>query len=141
MIVLDTNVVSELIRPQRDENVVSWATSMSPQDMCVTAVTVAELLAGIAFLPTGRRREELASIVRSFLAGLGREPLAFDEAAAEEYAEIAAWQRRKGLSYGQLDNQISATCKAWSMPLATRNVPDFEGLGLHLINPWEPQKR
>jgi len=130
VIVLDTNVISELTRPAPMPRVMSWLDSL--------AVTAAELLYGVARLPTGRRKTELAAAVDGLLSDdfQGR-VLAFDEAAARRYADIVAARERIGRPIGAADAQIAAICQTIGAALATRNTLDFDGAGVELINPWK----
>ena len=105
--------------------------------MFVTAVTEAEVLTGIAILPEGRRKRTLADAAKRTFDGLmGGRVLPFDSAAARVYAEIAAARRAAGRPISQLDGQIGAIARSHSMAVATRNVRDFEDMGIDLINPW-----
>ncbi|AKU16713.1 type II toxin-antitoxin system VapC family toxin [Luteipulveratus mongoliensis] len=138
MIVLDANVVSEMVRDAPDPRVLEWLDGIRASQACVTAVVLAELSAGVAVLPAGTRRDQLQSSLHRVLAGLSGHVIPFDEASASEYADVFASRRRMGRPASVLDAQIAATCRAHRLPLATRNVKDFEGLGLGLINPWQP---
>ena len=103
----------------------------------VTAVTEAEVLTGIAFLPEGRRKRILVdSAERAFGALMRGRVLPFDSAAAQVYAEIAAARRAAGRPISQSDGQIAAIARARSMTIATRNVRDFEDMGIDIIDPW-----
>ncbi|WP_062385104.1 type II toxin-antitoxin system VapC family toxin [Demequina iriomotensis] len=138
MIVLDTNVISELFRRTPDPAVLSWLSALDG-DVAITAVTIAELLAGIARLPAGRGRTELGARVEAAL-----EPyrgtasvLPFDDAAAGRYAEILVSRERAGFPISMADAQIASICRAHDAACATRNVKDFAHAGVALINPWE----
>ncbi|WP_319451223.1 MULTISPECIES: type II toxin-antitoxin system VapC family toxin [unclassified Mycobacterium] len=138
MIVLDTNVVSELMRPAPDPDVTSWVDSLDVSDILLTAVTAAELLYGVARLPDGRRRRELRPKVEGLLAEDFRDRiLPFDALAATHYADIVAGRERSGLQISMADGQIAAISRAWNVGLATRNVSDFVDTGVELINPWD----
>lgn len=135
MIVLDTNVISELMRPAPDALVVSWVDARD--DLAVTATTVAELLYGAARLPTGERKTKLTAAIHELVdARLKDRLLAFDGDAASHYAQIAAARERAGRPVSMADAQIAAICRRSHAPLATRNVRDFEGAGITLVNPW-----
>lgn len=137
MIVLDTNVVSELIRPAPEPDVTSWVDSLDVSDILLTAVTAAELTYGVARLPDGRRRRELRAKVEGLLAEDFRDRiLPFDALAATHYADIVAARERSGLQISMADGQIAAICRNWNAGLATRNVSDFVDTGVELINPW-----
>lgn len=139
MIVLDTNVISEIFRPQPDTRVVAWLESLT-DEVAITAVTLAELLAGIRRLPEGRRKETLTSRVAAVLESYrdGRSVLAFDTEAAEHYADVLAAREAAGLPISTPDAQIAAICRAHGVQCATRNTKDFEHTGVALLNPWEP---
>jgi toxin FitB len=137
LIVVDTNVISELTRPKPAPEVLSWLDSLAVGDVATTAITAAELLYGVARLPEGRRKAELAAAVHELLSDdfHGR-VLSFDELAADRYAEIAARRERLGRAIGLADAQIAAICSAVDATLATRNIADFEETGIPLVNPW-----
>jgi predicted nucleic acid-binding protein len=138
MIVLDTNVISELMRPAPEPGVTRWVDSLDVSDILLTAVTAAELLYGVARLPDGRRRRELRAMVDGLLAEDFRDRiLPFDALAATHYADIVADRERSGLQISMADGQIAAICRNWNAGLATRNVSDFVDTGVELINPWD----
>lgn len=137
MIVLDTNVVSELFREAPDPGVVSWLEGLS-DDVAITSVTIAELLAGVRRMPEGRRRDVLEVAVRAAIEpyrGSGA-ILAFDESAAGEYAEVLVMRERAGRPIHTADAQIAAICRAHGAVCATRNVRDFDGTGAEVLDPW-----
>ena len=137
MFVLDTNVASELMRPRPTAAVAAWIAELDAQDMYLTAVSEAELLYGVAIMPTGKRRSALeAAMTRWLDRGFGKRILPFDSAAARVYAQIAAERRRTGRPIGEADCQIAAISRSRGAVLVTRNVRDFEGTGLHVIDPW-----
>jgi hypothetical protein len=137
MIVLDTNVVSEIFRLQPDARVVSWLESLS-DEVAITTITLAELLAGVRRLPAGRRRAGLEAAIDVALQPYrdSRSLLDFDDASAEAYAEIFVARERAGLPIGMADAQIAAICRANNAICATRNTKDFRDTGVELINPW-----
>jgi toxin FitB len=137
VILLDTNVVSELMRPAPAPEVENWLGAQPAAFLFISAVTEAELRFGVALLPAGARRERLAEAMEDMLAAdfAGR-ILPFDSAAASSYARIASDRRRAGRPIGQFDTQIAAIARARNAALATRNVGDFDGCGIRLINPW-----
>lgn len=137
MIVVDTNVVSEPLRPAPDDRVLAWLDEQAPETLYLTAITVAELLAGVAALPAGRRRTRLARVVTDDVLPMfeGR-VLAFDLAAAQAYATVHARSRAEGLPIGFADGAIASIALAHGMSIATRNVQDFRGSGVRLIDPW-----
>lgn len=137
MIILDTNVISELTRPNPNSDVIEWYSHLSPTDSRITAITEAELRYGIALLPPGRRRQLVLSRVETtlqrFRAGY---ILPFDSHAARSYADIAAVRRAAGKPIDIADGQIAAIVHSVGGELATRNIRDFEGCGINVINPW-----
>jgi len=138
VIILDTNVISELARTDPEPNVVTWLDSLPAAEVATTAITVAELLYGVARLPDGRRRAALAETIDALISEdfRGRvEP--FDRRAAERYATIVVGREKKGRPIGMADAQIAAICLVRSAPLATRNTGDFADTGIDLINPWD----
>lgn len=138
MILLDTNVVSETLRPLRSRNVSDWFASTRREELFVSSVTKAELLLGLAIMPAGRRKMELATVIWRFLAQeLRTEVLEFGSREAEHYAEIASERRTAGRPIGQSDAQIAAIARARGLSIATRNVRDFEGCGIVVVNPWD----
>jgi predicted nucleic acid-binding protein len=137
MIILDTNVVSELMRPVVAPAVVKWSSSHSADELHSSAVTLAEIHYGIELLPVGRRKDELlAGADRLFKVVLGGRVLPFDEQAARQFSPIAAGRRSHGRPISELDAQIAAIAYVHHAVLATRNTSDFEGCGVRLINPW-----
>jgi len=138
VIVLDTNVVSELMRKAAEPGVVSWVDRFPAEDVLITAVTAAELRYGVARLPEGRRKRQLYSKVEELLTEDFREQmLPFDAPAATHYAEIVATRERAGRPISMADAQIAAICRTWSAGLATRNVDDFADTGVDAVNPWD----
>jgi len=138
MFVLDTNVVSELMRGKPSAEVLNWLDRRPTRDLYVTAVTEAEIRAGIAFLPAGARRRGLADAAeRTFRSLFASRILPFDSAAAGAFAEIAAARRSAGRPLAQADIQIAAVARCRGMAVATRNVADFAGSGIEVIDPWK----
>ena len=140
MIVLDTNVVSELMRDSPQQAVRDWFRAQSASSLFVTTVTEAEILTGIALLPDGRRRRGLSAVAAHVFATLftGR-ILVFDSDAANIYAEIFAQRHAAGRPISRADCQIAAIARSHGAAVATRNVTDFEGTEVELINPWSNQ--
>ena len=137
MFVIDTNVASELMRSEPTAAVATWIAEHDAQDMYLTAVSEAELLYGVAILPAGKRRNAIeAAMTRWLNLGFRRRLLPFDSAAARAYAEIAAERRHAGRPIGEADCQIAAISRTRGAALVTRNVRDFEGRGLNMIDPW-----
>ncbi|MCC5897774.1 MAG: type II toxin-antitoxin system VapC family toxin [Phormidium sp. GEM2.Bin31] len=138
MIVLDTNVVSELMNPRGSPTVKSWANSQPRENLVTTTITQAEILYGIALLPEGRRKQKLQNAARAtFDQDFLNKILLFDLDSAEYFAHIAANRRSQGLPISQFDAQIAAICRAHGATIATRNVDDFINCRLEIINPWE----
>lgn len=138
MIVLDTNVISELARQEPDPGVLSWLDSFETADLATTAVTAAELRYGVTRLPDGRRKRELTAVIRGILTEDFRgRVLPFDERASACYADIVTGRERSGRPIGIADAQIAAVCRDLSATLATRNIADFEQTGIELVNPWQ----
>lgn len=138
MIVLDTNVLSELLAPSPSPNVLAWLAAQPSAAVFTTAVTEAEILYGLALLPDGRRRQALEAAVRPiFSDDLAGRVLAFDREAAASYAVIAARRRALGRPISQFDAQIAAIAVSRGASIATRNVADFAETGAPVINPWE----
>ncbi len=139
MIVLDTNVLSELMRRRPAARVVGWVDEQDASALAITAVTAAELLYGVARLADGARKTELAAavdaLVREDFAG---RVLPFDVGAATQYAELVAKRERQGRPISVSDGQIAGICRHHGVALATRNVRDFEAAGVALIDPWNP---
>lgn len=138
MIVLDTNVLSEPLKGLPDSGVLGWLES-APRDVAVTSVSVGELLTGVRRLPSGRRRDGLLSAIEHTLTAFAGRVLSYDEAGARAYAQMQETRRLAGVPLSVEDGMIAAICSTRAATLATRNVKDFEGLGLELINPWNAQ--
>jgi hypothetical protein len=137
MILLDTNVVSEVMKAVPDAAVVAGVDKAPRATLFVASVTEAELLYGVALLPPGRRREGLARAINLTFAQYFRgRILPFDSAAAAAFAEIAASRRKAGRPIGQSDAQIAAIVRAHGATLATRDKADFEGCGVTIVDPW-----
>jgi toxin FitB len=137
LIVVDTNVVSELTKKAPAPEVIGWLDSLAAAEVATTAITAAELLYGVARLPDGRRKTELSAAVRGLLSeDFGGRVLPFDGPAAGRYAEIVSRRERRGHRIGIADAQIAAICSALGATLATRNTEDFWEAGVQLINPW-----
>jgi toxin FitB len=137
MIVLDTNVLSELMRPAPDAGVVAWLAARDPLELATTTIAIAEIQRGIARLPDGRRRKSLEQRFSAFVeeAFPGR-LLAFDRDAAYACGEVSASRERKGLHADAVNMMIAAIVKTAGATLATRNTRDFEGCGIALADPW-----
>lgn len=137
MIVLDTNVVSELMRPDADTVVVDWVDRQNAGDLWLTAVTLAELLYGIGRLPDGRRKADLATRLEAMVEeDLDHRIAVFDATAASHYADIVVVREREGRPISAADAQIAAICRSHGALLATRNVDDFAATGIAMASPW-----
>ena len=137
MILLDTNVVSELMRPAPAPRVDEWITGQDAGTMALSVITPAEILYGIARLPDGRRRTDLAARFRLFLElGFGGAVHPVDPGTAEHYAAIRAARDAQGRPMTSFDALIAATARVHDMALATRNTGDFAGCGLDVADPW-----
>lgn len=138
MIVLDTNVLSELMRPLPEERVLAWVAGQPAKSLYTTSITQAEILHGVFLLPAGRRRSAFeAAANATFLEDFANRILSFGSDAASAYAHIAAQRRRDGRPISNFDVQIAAIARSTGAKIATRNVTDFEGCGVDLIDPWE----
>ncbi|MFC7532188.1 type II toxin-antitoxin system VapC family toxin [Actinoplanes sp. GCM10030250] len=140
MIVLDTNVVSELMRPEPAPAVLAWMQRSSGYGLYTTAVTIAEIRYGIARLPEGRRRQSLHQAADEIFAAFPRQVLPFDLASASAYADIVASREQQGNPISGFDAQIAAICRSQAASLATRNTRDFVDTGIGLLDPWQPAK-
>jgi toxin FitB len=136
MLILDTNILSEAMRPTPNDAFARWMQRESAGDHYATAVSEAELMQGIQQLPDGRRKNDLGLAARRILALIDGRILPFDRAAAVEFAEIVTSRRQLGRPIGILDAQIAAIARARSMAIATRDVADFADTGVTIINPW-----
>ena len=137
MIVLDTNVLSEAVRPTPQQRVLDWLAAQQAATLYTTTISEAELLYGIASLPGGRRRSALAETMRRMLSeDFAGRVLTFDRPAAREFAVIASVRRSKGRPISAFGAQIASIARAQGAAVATRNVSDLEGCGIDIIDPW-----
>lgn len=136
MIVVDTNVVSELMKAQPSELVKAWFLRQDSRELRITSITVAEVLYGIERLAPGKRQEELREAALDIFSGFAEQILSFDAVAAAHYSNIVTGRDRQGNPIGGFDAQIAAICLSHEARLATRNEKDFVDLGVNLINPW-----
>ena len=137
MIVLDTNVISEVLRPTPDTHVMAWLENRSNSQFFTTTISEAEIRYGVARLEDGRRRQALLQTIDGIFAeDFAGRILIFDRAAAADYAGIVTGRECMGRPISQFDAQVAAIAKAHGASIATRNGKDFEGLGLDIINPW-----
>ena len=135
MIIIDTNVISEIMRKDPDPEVLAW--SATAGRLHTTAITVAEVEYGLTRLPAGRRREQLTAAAAVVFAEFEDMIVPFDARAARRYGEIVAGRESLGRPIATADAQIAAICASRQAGLATRNVADFDVSGVSLINPWE----
>jgi predicted nucleic acid-binding protein len=137
VIILDTNVVSELMKGAPDEAVRGWVAAQPAASLYTTSITQAEILHGIALLPAGKRREALEAAAEAmFRDDFAGRVLAFGSDAARSYARVAADRRRAGRPISHFDAQIAAIARSAGAGIATRNDQDYEGCGIDVINPW-----
>jgi toxin FitB len=138
VIVLDTNVLSELMRSAPEAMVTNWVATQSTANLFITTITQAEILHGVLLLPRGRRRDAIeAAADAMFDEDFAGRILPFSSHAAHAYAEIAVVRRQSGRPISQFDAQIAAIAKSMGAGVATRNVADFAGCGIKVIDPWQ----
>ena len=138
MIILDTNIVSEVMRETQDERVSRWLKNQKTLNLAVTTITIAEIERGLKRLPAGRRRKGLESSFQNFITlGFEGRVLAFDKMAADLYGEICAKREKKGYAVDPVDLMIVAIAKNAGASIATRNTDDFVHCGVKLVNPWK----
>lgn len=137
MIVLDTNVISEPLRPAPENRITEWIDAQALETLYLSAITVAEVRFGLASLPTGKRRDRLqASLEKQILPLFAGRILPFDMSASQAYSELMAKARAAGLAIATADGYIAATAAANGMMVATRDISPFKAAGLDVINPW-----
>ncbi len=138
MILLDTNVVSEVMRLKPSENVLHWLNQQNSGGLFISSITIAEICYGLRILPDGQRRRQLEARFEAFVAkGFSGRVLDFDELAARAYAELMGICKEKGCPMSIPDGQIAAVAHVSRLILATRNIRDFIACGIELINPFE----
>lgn len=138
MIVLDTNVISEMMRPKPVPEVSAWFARHTASALFTTTLTQAEILYGMALLPAGKRRTAIETAAKAvFEEDFAGRVLPFDSHAAAHFADIAAARRSRGQPISQIDAQIAAIARSRAAAIATRNGRDFAGCGVTLIDPWE----
>ena len=138
MIILDTNVIWELMREKPQTKVTQWISQQKAIHLYITAITIAEIKRGLARLPAGQRRTRLESNFSEFLiTGFDGRILSFDQEAAQLYGDITTMREKAGLHVDAVDLMIAAIAKCHSAKIATRNIKDFKGCTVELINPWD----
>lgn len=137
MIILDTNVLSELMKLYPAEGVVQWLEALPPSTVYTTSISEAEVLYGVKLLPAGERRRNLEMAAHAmFTEDFSGRVLPFESRAASHYSELAAYRRQAGRPISAFDAQIAAIARAAGGTLATRNIDDFAGCGIDVLNPW-----
>ena len=141
MIVLDTNVVSELMRPAPSEGVLAWFAAQDAADLYLSAIAEAELRRGAAMLPVGKRRDQLLFVIDAMIAeDFAGRILPFDSAAAQAFVLVFLERRAAGRPISFADCQIAAIARARQAAIATRNTADFADCGIAVIDPWALQQ-
>jgi predicted nucleic acid-binding protein len=138
VIVVDTNVLSEPLRPRPDPGVIEWLGEHADR-AAITAITLAELQFGVQRLAAGRRRDALQAAIDRMEEAAADRLLSFDRAAARRWGSLRAERERLGRPMSVEDGMIAAICLAGGHDLATRNRADFDGLGITLHDPWQPR--
>jgi len=138
MILLDTNVVSELMRPAPERMVLRWFSKQTAEDLHISALSMAEILYGIELISSSRRRDVVRTGAEKMFGEVFADRiLTFEDRAARAFSQIASSRRRQGKPISEADSQIAAIARAHGATLATRNTYVFEGCGVRLVNPWE----
>ena len=138
MLVLDTNVLSELMRREPAQSVVEWIGQQPAPSLYTTSITRAEILLGVLLLPEGRRKSSFEAATEAmFASDFAGRLLSFDSFAASAYPQIVVARQRAGRPISTFDAQIAAIAQSAGATIATRNVADFEGCGVDLVNPWD----
>ena len=138
MILLDTNVVSEVMKTRPEEAVVAWLNAQDSEKLHVSAITIGEIAYGLRILPDGKRRSGLRERFERFIAlAFDQRVLAYDESAARIYGELMGDRKELGLPMSVPDGQIAAIARLNHLAVATRNVLDFEHCGIDVLNPFE----
>lgn len=141
MLLLDTNVVSELMKARPEGHVMTWAGRQRSGDLCTSALTVGEIYAGLEALPEGRRRTELENAAHRVFAAFGARVLPLDQRTARHYGTLHARAKAAGYTVGTIDVQIAAIAELHGARVVTRNTSDFAPTGVATINPWEAGDR
>lgn len=136
MTVVDTNVISELMRPDPDLAVIAWVSEQPLGSLATTAINIAEIRVGLARLRDGARKMALSAAAEGVFSGLKELIWSFDEHSAQEYATVVTQRESIGRLISGFDAQIAAVCRSRGAAIATHNVEDFSDIGLEVIDPW-----
>jgi predicted nucleic acid-binding protein len=136
MIILDTNLVSEPLKPKPAAIVLEWLDRQAPETLFITTITLAELQAGVEVLPTGKRRTALQAATTDLVAAFEGRILSFDQDSARAFGRVVAGKQAAGNPIHFADGAIAAMAAMRGFMLATRNIRDYEGTGIKLIDPW-----
>ena len=138
MLMLDTNMLSEIMRPEPDRKIADWIVRQPSDELFTAAVCQAEILSGLAIMPGGRSRADLEEAARAMFADdFSGRVLPFDTKAAAAYAEVFAARRKVGRPSGTVDLMLAAIARVRGASVVTPNVADFEGVGVAIVNPWD----
>jgi predicted nucleic acid-binding protein len=138
VIILDTNVLSELIKSTPERRVVDWFDGLGRSEAKTTSVSLAEMLSGARSLPDGKRRDALTALIADlFETQFADSTMAFDADAAKAYGDVVALRIRAGRPIGTMDAEIASIALSRGASVATRDINGFDGLGLTLVNPWD----
>lgn len=136
MIIIDTDVASELMKATPHPVVRDWVRARPGRELCMTAITLAEIRYGIERLPAGRRKDLLGTIADDLFSAFRDQVLPFDATAATHYATIVTRRERAGRPIDGFDAQIASICRTYDATLATRNIRDFQDTGIRITDPW-----
>ncbi len=137
MIVLDTNIISEIMRPKPDDTVIEWLNQQNSLDLFVNSISIAEISYGLYVLPNGKRKQQLQTRFEQFINnGFQFRILTFDEQAARMYGKVMGEAKRTGHPMSIADGQIAAIALTNDFAVATRNIKDFSYCGVRLVNPF-----
>ena len=137
MIILDTNVIFEAMKPEPELAVTEWLNNQTVETLYLSSIVLAELLFGVAALPTGKRKNKLADALNGITELFRDRVLMFDIPTAQAYAQLMAAARTAGKAISVADGYIAATAAANGMMVATRDEQPFETAGVRVINPWK----
>jgi predicted nucleic acid-binding protein len=133
---LDTCVLSELVKTNRDNNVVDWFEKRKPHELCISAMTWGELNRGVGRMTASKRRSELTQWLDQLVIGFEDRVLAFDQTVARAWSQMTVQAEANGKPMAAFDSIIAATARAYDCKLVTRNVRDFAQAGVEIVNPW-----